>query len=75
MGRLMTSLFRTPRVTQQIVKPPEPAPVPTVDDGQRSRIETERLRRRRGTKGNIHTSPLGAVVPATHAQPKTLMGE
>lgn len=66
----MTALFKTPKVpAPQIIPAPQ---VPTIDTAQQNLNEMDRLRRRRGLKGNIYAG-LGMAVPT--APQKTLTGQ
>jgi hypothetical protein len=68
----MSALFSRPKVT--VPKAPEPAPVPTIDDAAKQRTEGDRLRRRRGSLGNLMSGPLGVAVPAQNLAQKQLTG-
>ncbi len=69
----MGFLFKTPKVN--VPKPETPAPAPTIDDTVRQRTESDRLRRRRGSQGNIRTGPLGAAIPPGNTPTKQLTGQ
>jgi hypothetical protein len=69
----MGFLFKAPKV--KVPKAETPAPAPTIDDTVRQRTESDRLRRRRGSQGNIMTGPLGASIPAGNTPVKQLTGQ
>jgi hypothetical protein len=51
----MGGIFKTPKPP----KAPEPVKAPTVDEAEKNTQEMDRLRRRRGRRANILTSPEG----------------
>ena len=69
----MSGLFSTPRVN--VTKAPDPVPPPTIDDAQRNRVESDRLRRRRGLAGTLVSGPLGASLTPGLVQNKQLTGQ
>lgn len=69
----MGALFKTPKV--KVPKTEAPPPAPTIDDAQRARNETERMRRRRGAAGNIFAGGLGLTVGSGTASGKQLTGQ
>jgi hypothetical protein len=69
----MTALFKTPKAPKQVIE--QTPATPTIDDAQRAKNETERLRRRRGTAGNIFAGGLGLTTGAGSAPGKTLTGQ
>lgn len=69
----MSALFKAPKV--KVPKTEAAPPVPTIDDTARERTESDRIRRRRGSRANQYTGPLGAAIPANATPPKTLTGQ
>jgi hypothetical protein len=69
----MSALFRTPRVN--VPKAEAPPPVPTIDEGARQRVEGDRLRRRRGVRGNVFAGGMMGVVPQNATAVKTATGQ
>jgi hypothetical protein len=69
----MSMLFKTPKV--KVPKAEAPPPVPTVDDAARERTESDRIRRRKGSRANSYTGPLGAAISQSVTPPKTLTGQ
>lgn len=69
----MSALFSTPKVN--VTKAPDPVPPPTIDDAARNKVESDRLRRRRGLAGTLVTGPLGASLSPGVVQTKQLTGQ
>lgn len=69
----MSVLFKTPKV--KVPKAEAPPPVPTIDDASRERTETNRVRKRTGSKSNSFTGPLGAPIPPAATPSKQLTGQ